>query len=249
MNATHQEIMRAHAVMFTEKYGFSVIPIGESKKPTIQWMEYQDRKPTFEEIMSWPIHNLALVTGQVSGIVVVDCDSIDDAKWFWQNVSETPTAVRSRKGMHYYFRAPDQKIANGARINGRYDVRGDGGYVLLPPSKHSEGEYSWRKPLVSVEDLPVFLPEWRPVASSGAEQKQIGEIRDAVRYIEKIKAVSGQRGHDDTYRAACKLAQSGLSETEAFCALLEWNKTNAEPPWSERELLHKIRSAFACSEQ
>jgi hypothetical protein len=41
------------------------------------------------------------------------------------------------------------------------------------------------------------------------------------------------------------LRQAGLSEVEAYVAMQVWNRTNAEPPWSERELLHKVRDAYA----
>ena len=154
------EIIRAHAIMLAERHKFSVIPIGADKKPAIKWMEYQDRRPSIEEILAWPdAENLAVVTGAVSNLVVVDCDSKEDAQWFWENISKTSTIAKSRRGYHYYFRHPGDKVANGQKINGKYDVRGDGGYALVPPSRHSEGEYTWCKPLVAVDELPLFLPE------------------------------------------------------------------------------------------
>ena len=63
-------------------------------------------------------------------------------------------------------------------------------------------------------------------------------------YIAKIIAVSGQNGHHDTYRAVCVLKDAGLDETECMAAISEWNMTNAQPPWTVRELLHKVRSAY-----
>jgi hypothetical protein len=35
-----------------------------------------------------------------------------------------------------------------------------------------------------------------------------------------------------------------MDKTEAFVAMLDWNKTNATPPWTERELLYKVQRAI-----
>jgi hypothetical protein len=131
---------------------------------------------------------------------------------------------------------------NAQRVEGRYDVRGDGGYVLAPPSKHCEGEYSWHKPLIATSDLPAFNPDWRPIKGSSDWGER--RIHDAQKYISTIKATSGQGGHNETYRAAIILRDGGLSEGEAMAAIEEWNETNADPPWTRRELLHKIRSVY-----
>src|SRR5262249_40350018 len=49
-----------------------------------------------------------------------------------------------------------------------------------------------------------------------------------------------------TFHVACVLLQGfALPEKDALCLLSEWNRA-CEPPWSERELLHKIRSARNC---
>jgi hypothetical protein len=136
-------------------------------------------------------------------------------------------------------------VKNGVKIEGRYDVRGDGGYVLAPPSVFEGGHYKWTgKYPFRVEDLPVFDMAWRPETYVD-DQRSDKKITDGVAYISKIHAVAGQRGQDSTFQAACSLKDSGLDQAEALLALLEWNRTNAEPPWSEKELLHKIRSAYA----
>ena len=56
-------------------------------------------------------------------------------------------------------------------------------------------------------------------------------------------AVSGNSGHDQTFAVACKLVEFGLSPSEAWGLLLEYNE-RCQPPWSERELQHKFTDAF-----
>ena len=218
-------------MLYVERFGLSVIPMSEDKRPMIAWKEFQERRPTVAEIAAWPKLNLAIVTGAVSGICVIDCESRADAEWFYKERAKSPVVVQTRRGFHLYFKHPGGRVMNGVRIEGRYDVRGDGGYVLAPPSRHSQGEYKWVRPMIAAADLPVFNPAWRPIATAGAGVSE-RLIHDGAAYISKIKAISGSGGHNETYRAACALRASGLSEGEALLAMQEWNVTNAEPPWS-----------------
>ena len=182
------------------------------------------------------------MTGEISGIVVVDCESAEDARWFWDNCGRTNVIVKTKRGYHLYFKHPGTRVRNAIKANGRYDVRGDGGYVVAPPSKHSEGYYSWSQPLKNVSNLPVFNLQWRP----NNDQTDFSEkvIRDGQRYIQHIHAVAGQNGHDDTFRAANILRESGLDRLEAYIVMQDWNSTNASPPWSEKDLLRKVREAY-----
>src|SRR5262245_41268498 len=56
-------------------------------------------------------------------------------------------------------------------------------------------------------------------------------------------AISGNGGHNATFRVACKLVEFGLGRGEAWQLLCEWNRT-CLPPWSEAELRHKLSDAF-----
>lgn len=57
-------------------------------------------------------------------------------------------------------------------------------------------------------------------------------------------AISGQGGHDATFRAACQLADRGLGEDQMMEILLTWNETNAKPKWTEAEIRHKVQDAL-----
>jgi hypothetical protein len=111
-----------------------------------------------ERLFSAP--NAALIgmpTGAISGIDVVDIDVRDGKageEWRRKHADKlgaTRIARTQSGGYHYYYRHRDG-IRNRAGINGCTDVRGDGGYVIVPPS---DG-YSW----VNDEELaqyPDFL--------------------------------------------------------------------------------------------
>ena len=96
----------------------------------------------------------------------------------------------------------------------------------------------------------MFEAEWiaESVSSDAATRMRSVhgsvEVRNAVAYIRRIHAVSGEGGHNATFRAACKLRESGLTRDQAIDCLADWNETNASPPWTAKELAHKVEDAF-----
>jgi hypothetical protein len=247
-------------LMAAEEYlarGWSCIPLWEKRPALARWKEYQSRPPTFEELHHWfasratSVSGIGIVTGRVSGLVVIDCDSMQDAEYWLEHFPKSPLMVSTGGGgLHIYYQtADDVEIRNRAKLGGRkIDIRGEGGYAAAPPSRHGSGRhYLWESCDMSAP-LPVFQQNWvadnqRPCSFSSSWETK--KIRKAVSYIARIHAVAGEGGHNATFRAACKLRDTGLAEADALAILSEWNETNACPPWSARELIHKVRSAYA----
>lgn len=75
-------------------------------------------------------------------------------------------------------------------------------------------------------------------------------IERARRYIATCPpAISGQGGHDATFRVACLLVHGfALGEADALALLHEYN-AGCVPPWSEAELVHKVKSAATAQHQ
>lgn len=163
----------AAALEYIER-GWSVIPIlPETKKPAVKWREFAERAPTEAEATEWwtrwPHALVAVVTGAVSGIVVVDTDSETAAAFANQNGLVSPIQVKTRHGRHHYFEHPRDGEWRGPRVGSNstgidwpklpgLDFRGDGSYALLPPSKG----YSWDiAPGFGEDELPVW-DGWSP---------------------------------------------------------------------------------------
>ena len=97
---------------------------------------------------------------------------------------------------------------------------------------------------IESEVLKRQLPAWRPGRSTDVQHESDKKVRDAVSYISKIQAVQGNGGDKDTYRACCRLAESGLTPLEQYQALLDWNAAgNAVPQWSATDLRRKLELA------
>ena len=134
--------------------GLSVIPIiPGQKKPMIKWQQYQTQRATKEQITDWwtktPNANIGIVTGDVSDVFVVDIDTEEGQQNLLQYGFETvdcPIVLTPRGGQHLYFKNPTKKITIGAGIIPGTDFRGNGGYVVAPPSVNGNGRrYVWQK--------------------------------------------------------------------------------------------------------
>ncbi len=99
---------------------------------------------------------------------------------------------------------------------------------------------------VNLDKLPIFDPAWISSTEEVTRHSPspVTTIRNPKSYCATITAVSGQGGHNQTFRVACKLRDAGLSEAEALAAMIEWNASNADPPWQLKELTHKVTEAY-----
>lgn len=147
------------------------------KHPAIKW---GDLPSGAQEV--WKDHGIGLATGVRSGVVVIDLDFKPvqgvnglESLALLGFVPDTLTVATPSGGFHLYFRHPGATIKNSASAIGPgIDVRGDGGYVVLPDSEHdSGGRYEFLNWPADTERPPIAeLPEWllaRLVRSPGAD--------------------------------------------------------------------------------
>lgn len=210
---------------FAQSYkdaGFSVIPLRpRSKIPAIKWEEYQKRLPTKEEITQWfaeqPNCNIGLVTGEISGFVVVDLDGPEGFATGKRLRLTSPVCVHTANGSHLYFRW-HESLKNSVKKLPGLDIRGDGGQVAAPPSLHPNGKYyRWASsPLARhlLPDLPQsLLKELSQVPIALSAGNESGWIAKAL----------GEMKHgniDDTlFRICSRLRADGYSDRDAHTLL------------------------------
>lgn len=131
--------------------GWSVVA-GEprGKRPLLPWLEFQRRRATPAEIDRWfgrwPRANVAIVTGALSGLVVLDVDprhggaeSLAQLEIDHGPLARTVEATTGGGGRHLYFEHPGGQVSNRAALAPGLDLRGDGGCVVAPPSESALG--------------------------------------------------------------------------------------------------------------
>jgi hypothetical protein len=176
--------------------GLCVLParIG-GKTPTVKWDAYKNRQPTDLEIRKWfatpggqLLRNLFVVTGQISGVAVLDIDSAGgDEYWRKQtglhDLMDTTTSVKTGKGYHYWFRLPEKVVVRSfsatpdqhtAGIS--FDLRAEGTGVIAPPSQHESGKlYTWIRPLADIMTMPAELMAGGFSRAEQGDKRSLGE--------------------------------------------------------------------------
>lgn len=235
--------------------GYSVIPIDrKSKAPKVRWGQLIG-KP----MVKWTYTgaNVAILTGQESGIVVVDCDSTEGYRGWLASRPETPLMTRSPRGMHFYYRHPGQYVKSCSHLTAEegfvYDVKGDRSYVLLPPSMKDGRQYQFclhRDNLgmtwIDPQSLPVFDMAWRPdrLRRDGTPGQPQRKKTDVERYVMAIKAVEGNR-NDTTYRVIQILKRENLSLGEIIRITIDWHARCCSPPWDISEIIRKVEDVYS----
>ncbi|MBI2603135.1 MAG: bifunctional DNA primase/polymerase [Deltaproteobacteria bacterium] len=191
--------------------------------------------------------NYGLITGGASQIIVVDVDKRDDhdgaesLKIVESKYSELPRTVESLTGAgrHIFLRIPERvSINNRVGIFQGIDIRGEGGFVVIPPSRHHSGkEYAWdceRHP----EDISIaFAPPWLTTLIASRNEKQKSDWQG----ILKAGFSSGTRNCSLT-KIAGHLLGKGVSFEVALVAALGINEKRCFPPLPSSEVFHIVRS-------
>lgn len=227
------------SALYYQSIGYSIIPISKDKKPLIEWKKYQTVKAIKDEVNTWfakyPQANIGIITGKISGLVVVDIDPRHNGK----NDSFKDTITVSSKtgggGWHYYFQYEDD-IQNATGIQPGVDIRGEGGYVIAPPSITDSGAYEWmispqsKTPIIP---LPSFIKEWISKTKTNSLGNWNQEVLQGV--------ADGERNNSATSYTGKLLSTLKEKDWESigWIALQGWNEKN-KPPLFYKEL----RSVF-----
>jgi Bifunctional DNA primase/polymerase, N-terminal len=216
------------AIRYAER-GWHVFPVKRrGKRPVIEhgFLEATTDRAT---ISTWwashPDANVGIRTGNASSLVVVDVDGevgMHSIKTLIAEHGCFPAVwVRTGSGgWHAYFAHPGIEVRNSTgKLGAGLDVRGDGGYVVAPPSVHPcGGTYQWH---TGLPEQFAPLPGWvvdrlaTPAAASASAPSTAfrdlaygltaytrAAIEGETRAV--ASAPEGQR-NDTLYRAAFKL--------------------------------------------
>lgn len=236
--------------------GWVVLPVAPGgKRPLIQWQMLQHRHPTELEVRywltRWPDANLGLVTGAISGLVVLDVDPAHGGtRSLHRLLAEhgplppTPEVLTGGGGRHLYFAHPAEPVHNAAAIAPGLDIRGDGGYVVAPPSTHASGHrYHWA-PGRSPAECPLApFPEWLHgrVRHAGHPLSHWRDlVRAGVPKGERNSTIASFSGH---------LLWHGVDPEVVMELMLTWNRARCRPPLSDEEVARTVESIVRLHER
>jgi len=246
--------MLSEAIQYLTKHKFSVIPVQSDKRPYVKWAEFQQRHPTREEVEKWwgiwPDAMIGIVTGSISGLFAIDCDTQEGYEAVQKYMPDSlifPLAKTPRGGWHLYFLMPtDHKLTVGTAIVPGVDYRGEGGYIIAPPSQNSRGAYTWQHNL-SLDHIepPALPPAVIDYINNSIKYKcdvVSANKRQKVTTIANNFFTKGRRDEDLFHVANC-LIKGGMQPDYATYTL-NILAVNCKPPFPLAEAQDKIKSAL-----
>lgn len=200
---------------------------------------------------TYPDCNWGCATGSGSGVFVLDVDGIignESLQSLQRQYGPIPSTLTSKtpNGEHIWLRWPqDQRVRNSVsskHLGKNLDIRGEGGYVIVPPSVHPDGEsYWWSEPMRQISLAPPWLLNLISAPAGDRLSMNTHQGRKATfsRAWRPIQA--GQRNNALT-RIAGELRGKGWNEEGIRAELLCINSRDCQPPLQEEEVLRIITS-------
>lgn len=230
--------------------GWSPIPlVPRGKRPLIAWEPYQHRPPLPSEVARWwarwPEANLGIVTGSVSGLIVLDVDpekggraSLAALEAEHGRLPATVEVATGGGGRHCYFRHPGGRVACAVGLRPGLDLRGDGGYVVAPPSIHPSG-----RPYVTVSAPtaePAPAPGWLLALLAPARPRP----GHSPLWWRRLLAQGLVEGERNTKLAALAglLLHHRLEPGTVLELLQGWNRGRCRPPLPAEEVERIVAS-------
>jgi hypothetical protein len=157
-----------HDALTYTAWGWHVLPCRPGAKLPATSRGFHDATADPDAVLAWwdedPRRNVAVATGAVSGLVVLDVDpgGLDTLTALQAEHGPLPRTLSSitpRGGFHGYYLHPARPVpCSASKLGPNLDVRADGGYVLLPPSIVDGTPYRWRSepwPAPTIAELPA----------------------------------------------------------------------------------------------
>jgi hypothetical protein len=242
--------------------GFAILPLRpRTKEPYGPDKSYytgngcKDATRDSDHIKFWwarhPDNNIGVATGSVSSVFVLDADG-DQGRETLATLEEqrgalpetvtviTPgkinkkTGVHTGKGLHLYFRYPLGRDIRNAQDHIDLHVRGNGGYVLAPPSAHPDGGvYTWSNDSAdTLADAPEWLIDFALKGGSGGQAKSPEEYRG---YFEQT--FEGSRRASVIRSLYGHLVRNRIHLIVALCIVRDFNRLHCRPPLADAEII------------
>ena len=227
-----------HAALAYAERGWAVLPLQPLGKKPINEMGSRGATTDPAQIRRWwtesPNANVGIATGSASGITVLDVDRKNGKNGETSlkgllnghDVLATLEARTPSGGRHLIFAGVDVRNSASALGEG-LDVRGEGGYIVAPPSITATGRYEW------TNDAPVAaMPPWLAMPSKTV--------------CVDFSPTSIGQGVRNTHLAslAGTMRARGMSRASIEVALLRENDERCDPPLSRTEV-RKIAKSIA----
>ena len=210
--------------------GMLVFPLknnSKSKQLVASWKT--EATDQFEKIEEWwnqfPNANIGIQTG--NGLIVIDIDNKNSHKGnqsigpFFKSFPATRIVQTPNHGFHIYYHV-NKEIRCRVNLYDGIDIRGEGGYVLAPPSVVDGKQYQ--------------IYHNHPIADANEAVYEFLNVtkKETINLIDEFIPIGCR--NDTLFKLGCSLQAKGLLNESITEALKKENELHCESPLSEKEL-------------
>jgi putative DNA primase/helicase len=216
----------------------------------------------------WPDAGIGIATGAASKVVVLDIDAgkggLESLAELERRHGELPSTIKVKTGgggVHPYFQYPEGAIGNRAGIMPGVDFRGDGGYVIAPPSIHVSGNaYEFCEGCSPGEVELAAMPDWlltlvRPEDKTETSvAPKPGDFDGALAAMRKITTTDNSDGSKRLFTYCCRCREHALTAEQTIAAIRviaterpfpnHWSNDEISDRWMQAAKTVEIGSAI-----
>jgi replicative DNA helicase len=232
------------------KAGYPVFPL-KDKVPSVSGGFYA-ATTDLSQVAEWITegrdhHDVAFATGLPSRVVVVDADTPET--YADMAARYGPPHVKTNRGGHWYFKHPqDGKVVSRSIAPG-LDCKGDGGYVVAPPSRGR----MWTNGIPDRDSLPPLPDELRPKSSAPRrepdDKRRVDEIsreRAAETIAWHVAQIPGGKRHEHLCHLCGVLLSRKVSVEDASQILIgSWSRVGGD---LVERAPHEVRNTLSTTE-
>ncbi len=242
----------AHALAYLRR-GLAVVPLRpRDKVPLVPWRRFQRERPSPLRVRRWlarwPEANLGVVTGAVSGLVVLDVDprhggdeALAALEAEFGPLPETVEVETGGGGRHLWFRHPGLAVPTRVGLRPGLDLRGEGALVVVPPSLHPNGRpYVFEVDHDLTDREPAPLPAWLFRLATGAGARTGRPMAHWRRLV--VEGVDEGTRNTTLASLAGHLLRRGVDPAVVEELLQCWNRVRCRPPLPATEVRRVVVS-------
>lgn len=248
------------AALSYARIGLAVFPLVEkSKRPAVANGFYKATTDE-EQIRKWwqknPYYNIGIACGAVSNMSVIDVDISEEKdkhgditvkEWEKEHgpFPKTAMGATGNGGFHILYRFDSHPHCSSDRPKDKkgIDVRGDGGYIVAPPSIHPDTgtEYAWK---ISPLEHEIAQADDNVLSFIAFVQKENDQPSDS-RALSVPGSIDDGCRNNTLFKLACSLQAKGLSDSAIMAAVQAENAEKCNPPKSVSEVEKTVKSALS----
>ncbi|MGA2373387.1 MAG: bifunctional DNA primase/polymerase [Candidatus Korobacteraceae bacterium] len=241
--------LRTAALDYANK-GIPVFPLKPGDKTPIYKGSFHNATTDPTIISQWwdetPDANIGVPMGEKTDEWTLDVDvknevdgyhSLQELEAIHGPLPKTRRAYSPNGGTHFRFKYPGVKVINRTKIAPGIDVRGDGGYVVVPPSRLEDGKtYRWDNLEEAIAEAPLWLLDL-------VVEKPKSQVKPVLFELQENVIPNGSR-NDTFIRMAGGLRRYGADEEQIFGFLWDTNINRCSSPLDESEVRTIAASAM-----